>query len=112
MNEIPKFDSREHEDNLNEREEDEIIDAGVKRAQEIARKEGLKIGQVVCHPDDEYAYELKEVEGDEAVVWFPGQNETIKTFPLNELFDPNVARREAVQETANRTLKKHPEIEN
>ena len=109
---IEKFDSFEHKDKLDEQEEDEIIDAGVKRAQETAKKEGLKVGQVVCHPDDEYAYELKEINGDEAVVWFPGQEKTIKTFPLNELFDPNVASREAVQEIANRTFKKHPEIGN
>jgi len=56
-------------------------------------KEDLKIGQTVAHPDDSLAYELKEINGDEATVWLPGQEETIKKYPLNELFDPNVVVR-------------------
>lgn len=111
---VEKFGQAEHRNKSNKQDEYETIDArtneiicaGVKRAQEIARREGLKIGQVVSHPDDDYVYELKEINGDEATVWFPTQEETIKTFPLNELFDPKVARRESVKEVFNRNLKK------
>ena len=109
MEKPSKFESQ---DFLSKQEEDQIINIGVKKAQEIAKTEGLKVGQVVCHPDDEYAYELKEINGNEAVVWFPDQKETIKTFPLGELFDPNIAKHKAIQETADIQFKKNSEINN
>lgn len=93
-------------------EKEEIYQIGIKRAQEIGKKEGLKIGQVVVHPSEDMAYELKKIIGGMALVWLPGQEETIKEFPLDELFDPNVAREEAFQETVKRGFEKHPEIDN
>ncbi|MFC1721962.1 hypothetical protein ACFL0Z_03555 [Patescibacteria group bacterium] len=83
----PPNDSSPQEDEIKK-----IVGDVVKKAQEEAREKGLEIGQVLAHPDDDYTYELKEIEGDTAVVWFPDQDETIKRFPLNELFDPNTAK--------------------
>jgi len=99
-------------DEMNSEEKEEIYQIGIKRAQEIGKKEGLKIGQVVVHPNEDMAYELKEIIDERALVWLPGQEETIKEFPLEELFDPNVAREQALQETAKRGPEKHPEINN
>ncbi len=84
----------------------ELIEHGKKKALEIARKEGLKIGQVVGHHGDKIAYELKEIKGDTAVVWIPGKKESLKEFPLNELFDVNVASDEAVSKKVNQALSK------
>lgn len=67
---------------------------GVKKAQEIACQEGLKVGRRVAHPSDRKTYELKEIKGGIAIVWLK-QRGTNKEFPLNELFDPNVAMAEA-----------------
>jgi hypothetical protein len=106
------FDAFTNKNKISKKEEDEILDVGVKQAQEIARTEGLKIGQAVAHPGDNMTYALKKVVGDVAFVWIPDQEDTIKKFPLNELFDPNVAQREAVQENVTREFKKHPEITN
>ena|SRR3990167_4596884 len=92
---------------------EEILWHGVRKAQEIARQEGLKIGQTVAHPDDKMTYALKEIKGDIAVVWLPGQEDTAKEFPLNELSDPNIVKREAVQKKFDQDLfKKHLEINN
>ena len=92
---------------------EEILQYGIKKAQEIARQEELKIGQTVAHPDDKMTFALKEIKGDTAVVWLPGQEDTAKEFPLGELFDPNVARKELVQKKFDQDLfKKHPEINN
>ena len=82
--------------------EDELIKRGVREAQRIAPDEGLEVGQVVAHPDDELIYALKDVKGDTAIVWLskdmsPTGEEIIKEFPLCELFDPNVALNIAVK---------------
>ena len=94
-----KFENFANNNKMSTEEEDAIIDAGVKRAQEIARTNGLRIGQIVAHPNDRIAYELKEVNGNVAQVWVPDKEDTIKEFPLDELFDPNEARRHAVRTT-------------
>lgn len=72
----------------------------IARAQEIAKREGLRIGQTVAHPSDRTVYALKEIKYDIAVVWLPDQENTAKEFPLSELFDPNVAGRELAQYTS------------
>lgn len=68
----------------------------VVEAQKSAEKNGLTIGSIVAHPDDEFTYELSEIRGNTAVVKIPAQfsetgNEIIKEFPLTELFDPRKA---------------------
>ena len=83
---------------------EELIWYGIKKAQEIARREWLKIGQTVAHPDDKMSYALKEIKGEVAIVWLPEKTNTLKIFPLNELFDPNVAKREAVQKAVTQKL--------
>lgn len=73
------------------------IDQQIPFAQEIAREKGLKVGQTVAHPSDDFAYELKEINGNTATVWFgPGREDTIKTFPLDELFDPNILKKRSI----------------
>ena len=79
---------------------EELIQKGVARAQEIARANGLKIGDVVAHPSDKMTYELFSIDGDVANVSISAEasetGEEVKNqFPLNELFDPNVALNEA-----------------
>ncbi|MBU1091680.1 hypothetical protein KKA27_02370 [Patescibacteria group bacterium] len=106
------FEAFTNKNEMSDEEVDDILDVGVRRAQEIARTQGLEIGQTVAHPNDDMAYALKEVVEDVAFVWVPDQENTVKKFPLNELFDPSTAKREAVQETATRETKKHPEITN
>lgn len=94
-------------------EVDEIYNETIIRAQEIARKEGLEIGQTVAHPSEDMTYVLKEIKGDQAVVWIPDQKNSVKQFPLNELFDPNIAekigRQKGAQEALNQNAKEHPE---
>ena len=78
----------------------EIISRAVPRAQEAARRHGLAIGQVVAHPSDPISYLLLGVHEDVATVGNPagkGKKAVQKTFPLDELFDPNVALSEAMQ---------------
>ena len=42
--------------------DDEILDEVIKKAQEIARKDGLKIGDKVAHPSDPIVYELFKIK--------------------------------------------------
>jgi len=96
-----------------DKNDEEFFWQGVKKAQEVARQEGFKIGQTIAHPDDTMTYALKEIKGNVAVVWLPGKEETAKEFPLDELFDPNVAKKEALSKQAEHYLiKQHPEIKN
>lgn len=89
----------------------EEISHGIKRAQEIMRQKGFEIGEIVAHPDDTTAYALKEVKGDKAVVWLPGQVDTIKEFPLNEIFNPNHAKEAALQRETKK-LRRRPDMDN
>jgi len=75
---------------------DKIIREAVKKAQEEAMSQGLKIGTTAAHPSDKMTYELLAVEGTIAIVGLSAEQskagqEVRKQFPLNELFDPNVA---------------------
>ena len=75
----------------------EIINEAVRRAQDLGRKNGLKIGQTVAHPSDKLTYELYSVDGEAATVGLdarksPSGQEVRKQFPLAELFDPNDAK--------------------
>jgi hypothetical protein len=75
---------------------DSAIEEAVLKAQELARKEGLRVGQTVASPADELTYCLMAIEGDTAVVGLraeesPTKQAIEKRFPLAELFDPNVS---------------------
>jgi hypothetical protein len=91
---------------------DAIIAEAVRRAQEDARRNGLKVGQIVAHPNDEFSYGLISVDGDVATVGLTASQsrdgkEVTKRFPLNELFDPNIAGdmiHEIMEEELNRGL--------
>lgn len=87
-----------------EKDNKRLIDHGVRKAKETARESGLKIGQVVAHVSDPIVYALKEIKGEQGVVWIPGKPESTKTFPLSELFDPNDVSREAVSQKMRESL--------
>lgn len=74
-----------------------VFEYVIRRAQEHARQNGLSIGQPVAHSSDDMTYCLISVDGDVATVEIPANKsrngkKVEKKFPLNELFDPNVAR--------------------
>ncbi len=73
------------------------LQVGIRRAQERAKQHVFKIGDVIAHPNDKIVYNLKEIRGNEAIGWYHQREDTIKRFPLNEIFDPNVAKEEAVK---------------
>lgn len=84
--------------------EDAILNYSIKKAKELAQQEGLEIGRVVVHESDDLAYLLKEIRDDIAVVWQKKEG-TEKEFPLNEIFDPNDAKRFAVEKTIEQGMK-------
>lgn len=71
-----------------------LIKRAVKRAQYIAQSKTFQIGDIVCHPDEDTTCELLEIRGELALIGF---GEIQRVFPLRELFDPNVARDEALK---------------
>ncbi len=84
-------------------ERNRIINEQIIFAQESGKRNGFEIGQTVAHPSDDFAYALKEINGDQAVVWFgPGREDTIKIFPLNELFDPNLLKKRSIIKDASK----------
>lgn len=76
-------------------EVERALQIGIEKAKERARNEGLEVGQKVAHEDNKLVYALKKIDGNEAVVWLPGKENSVKRFPLNEIFDPNHANEEA-----------------
>lgn len=72
----------------------DIIMQAVKRAQYIAQSKSFQIGDIVCHPDEDITCVLLEIHGELALIGF---GEIQRVFPLRELFDPNVARNEALK---------------
>lgn len=69
---------------------------GIKATREKAKKEGVAIGSVIVHPSRGLCFSLREVKGDIAVGYIPAENsptgqEIVEEFPLDEVFDPNVA---------------------
>ncbi len=74
----------------------EAIAYGVNKAKEYSREHGIQIGEVVAHESDKLAYYLKETRGNIAIVWLGTEGEE-KTFPLDEIFDVNVADRFAME---------------
>ena len=82
-----------------------LFDQAIKDAQEEARQKGLKAGDLVSHPSDPQmlAYEIYSISGYMATVRIPAQNsatgqEIIKTFRLNELFNPNAVMKKVPRE--------------
>lgn len=68
----------------------------VTSAQKTARTEGIKIGSSIAHPDDPFVYKLKGVKGTTAIGVIPAEcsptgKEITKEFPLDEIFDINLA---------------------
>jgi len=68
-------------------------DDSISKAQEIARENGLRIGQVVAHPSSAGVYRLEKIEGEKAIVSkYEGREEVRLELPLRELYDPRVAK--------------------
>lgn len=75
-----------------------FIELGVKRAQRIANQQNnLKVGDTVAHPDESIVCILLEIKGDMAVIGFKNIKHEV---PINELFDPNIAKVEAIKAMA------------
>ena len=75
-----------------------IVAEAVKRAQEVARRDGLISGKNVAHPSDATTYELISVADDTATVGLKAEHSPTgqkirKQFPLNELFNPLTAKK-------------------
>jgi hypothetical protein len=76
----------------------EIINRAVKEAQVVAQREGLRIGQTVAHPDEPITCELTGFGGTQLMPTGIIEYEDLRReFPLNELFDPNVAKEIALR---------------
>ncbi len=80
---------------------EKLIEVGIRKAQEIARKKGLNIGSTVAHPTDKLMYKLYGVENGVATVGLNARQSPLrkaikKVFPVDELFDPNIARDQAL----------------
>jgi hypothetical protein len=79
----------------------EIVTEAVRRALKIARIDGIEIGKIVAHPSDPYSYELTEkAEGLATLVVeaesSPTGERIEKKFPLDEIFDVNVVKDQAM----------------
>jgi len=72
----------------------QIIAKAVEKAQIIARTNGITIGAMVAHPSYELACELVEIKENVAVLEVNGN---FLEFPLDEIFDVNLARDIALQ---------------
>jgi hypothetical protein len=72
----------------------QIIDEAVKRAQVIARTNGITVGATVAHPSYKLTCELIEVKGDIAILEVNGN---FLEFPSDEIFDVNLAKDIALQ---------------
>lgn len=70
------------------------IAAGVVAAQDAARREGFRWGDIVTHPSLERACQLRGIVGDTAYL-FDAVDGMIEV-PADEIFDPNVAHSAAV----------------
>jgi hypothetical protein len=73
-----------------------ITNEAVRRAQQLALKSPPQIGDLVAHPSDEKSYYLRHVDektGMATVGYFDAkkEKEVDSQYPLNELFDVNVA---------------------
>ena len=88
----------------------EIIDAAEKKALEIARRDGLRIGSIVGLEGDAYSYELKKIEGNMAVIGYENDRhgKVEKTVPLNLLLDVHTAQKIAVEMRAKALLAMNP----
>ena len=81
---------------LSDQEAEQI---GIQSAQqEMQKRGGPKVGEVVAHPSDRIVYSFKKAEGEIAFVFIPANctadgMEIEKQFPLDELFNPNDAMR-------------------
>ncbi len=72
---------------------DEVIQLVIEAALVDAQQRGLEIGQVVAHQTEKPSGILSEINGKLATVQFGTEH---KTFPLDELFDPQYVMEKAM----------------
>lgn len=72
----------------------EAFAEGVAAAQAAASRDGFRWGDAVAHPAHERVCELRGIVGDTA--YLLDAEAGMITLPADGLFNPNVARREAV----------------
>jgi len=88
-----------------------IVAEAVRRAQEVAKRDGLIPGKNVAHPSDPLVYELISVDDDRATVGLTAKDSPTgkgirKQFPLKEIFNPYTAKKllnTVIEEEANKT---------
>ena len=107
-----KFIEKESEKKLfSNQEAKNAIKEAIKRAVEITREQGLKVGDLVGHPNERLCYKVKALEGDVAIIYLPDGTE--KRFPTSELFEVAIAEQEVEKEAVKNTVNKYaPHINN
>jgi hypothetical protein len=74
--------------------EDQIKAKILTEARELALQEAkerpLRVGETVAHISADFSYQLKDLINNEATVWVPGNASSVRDFPLNELYRPNM----------------------
>ncbi len=75
------------------------VEITINAAQKTARKFGFKIGSTVAHINDPFAYKILSLLEHELLVSRPVDpniqdgEQIVKTIPMKDAFDPNMARR-------------------
>jgi hypothetical protein len=78
---------------------DQIIDSAIEIV--LAEMRLLSPGDTAAHASDENTYEFFRYENGKAIV---GWNGTIKSFPMREVFDPDIVKKVALEVQANLLL--------
>ncbi len=69
----------------------QILQEGIRRAQEDAKKTGFKLNDIVVHPNNKLTWRFKEIDGDQAIVYLranehPTGQLVVEQLPLDGLF--------------------------
>jgi hypothetical protein len=70
----------------------QIIDQAIKQV--LSERLLLSPGDTVCHSSDDMTYMFYKYENGNAIV---GQDGVTKSFPMREVFDPNIVQVRAMQ---------------
>ncbi len=79
---------------------DEIIDIAISRV--LNCKQNLIVGQMTAHRSDPIVRKLVAVEGNQAILSWNG---VTRQYPIEEVFDPDSVRNEAMSILASQTKK-------
>jgi hypothetical protein len=75
---------------------DQIIDLAIQTV--LAERRLLAPGDAAAHVSDDLVYEFLRYESGDAIVGFNGM---VKSFPAQEVFDPNIVKEVAFEMQAN-----------